>query len=701
MDRREALGDVRVIRLVAVAISMSCGLATAAAAQSAAVGDARASLQDGTLVLETARIRRTLAWNDGAAVGRALEDRATGRRWTLAGTQPDVVVPGGGALARGTLQLTPVAATPLRPAHLRVAMEAHAGALRVRRTCELFPGSPAIGCTVALRGPAGWEVPAPATAGRGLIESDAPATPTPEFTLDRLALPSPHWRLEIARFRTATDHHDNLVEHDHSLLYRREQQLEGGLLRLQDQTDGAQIFVLKEAPPGNDQLGYPGFDFAAKTGDVRVAGSGVESGDVGPDAWTSTYAVAVGVAAPGERAFLEALRAHQDTKRRYVPSRDAMLLSNTWGDRGRDARINEAFVLREIEAAHRLGLTHVQLDDGWQAGLSRNSAQKGGQLWADWTEASWRPHPERFPRGLQPVVNRARALGLEVGLWFNPSSADDYAAWRRDADVLIALYRAHGVRVFKIDGVEVPSKRAETNLRAFFDRVMEATGGEVVFNADVTAGRRPGYFFLREYGNLFLENRYTDWGNYYPHRTLRNLWQLARYVPPQFLQVEFLNTARNVDKYPPGDRLAPSAVPFAYAFGVTAAAQPLAWMEVANLPEAARRAAPLIARYRALQPRLHAGRVFPIGAEPDGGAWTGFQSLEAEGRSGYLIVYREPLAASARGVLPTLLTRGVRTRFEPVLGGGEAFEAVPGPGGEITVYLPQRASFAIYRYVQR
>lgn len=680
---------------------LSWGLPTVAAAQSAAVGDARASLHDGVLVLETLRIRRSFAWNDGVLIGRALEERVTGRRWRFAGTQSDVVVPGSGALGGGTLQLTPVAATALRPAYLRVTIDVRARELYVRRSCDLVPGSPAIACTVALRGPAVWQAPTPAATSRDLVERDAAPAPVPEFTLDRLALPSPHWQIEIVRFRTATDHHDTLVEHDRSLLYRGEQRLTGTLLRLQDRTDGAQLFVLKEAPPGDDQLGYPGFDFAARTGDVRVAGSGVESGDVGPEGWTATYGVTVGVAAPGERAFLEALRAHQDTKRRYLPQRDAMLLSNTWGDRGRDTRITEAFVMRELEAAHHLGLTHVQLDDGWQAGLSRNSAHKGGQLWADWTEASWTPHPDRFPRGLAPVVARARALGLEIGLWFNPSSANGYAAWRRDADIVIALFRTHGIRVFKIDGVEVPSKRAETNLRAFFDRVTEATAGGVVFNVDVTAGRRPGYFFLQEYGNLFVENRYTDWGNYYPHRTLRNLWQLARYVPPQFLQIEFLNTARNADKYPPGDRLAPAAVPFAYAFGVTAAAQPLAWMEVANLPPAARRSAALIARYRALQPRLHAGRVFPIGAEPDGGAWTGFQSLDVDGRSGYLIVYREPLAANARGVLPTLLTPNVSTRFEPVLGEGEAFEAVPGPNGDVAVYLPQPASFAIYRYTQQ
>lgn len=58
---------------------------------------------------------------------------------------------------------------------------------------------------------------------------------------------------------------------------------------------------------------------------------------------------------------------------------------------------------------------------------------------------------------------------------------------------------------------------------------------------DETAGRRGGYHYLNEYGNLFLENRYTDWTNYYPYTTLRNLWMLSKYVPAEKFQG---NTAR-------------------------------------------------------------------------------------------------------------------------------------------------------------
>ena len=93
------------------------------------------------------------------------------------------------------------------------------------------------------------------------------------------------------------------------------------------------------------------------------------------------------------------------------------------------------------------------------------------------------------------------------------------------------------------------------------NKSLELTDNQVVFDVDATANSRGGYHYLNKYGNIFLENRYTDWGKYYPHWTLRNLWQLSAYVPPELLQVEFLNKWRNPGKYPAGDSLAPAYIP--------------------------------------------------------------------------------------------------------------------------------------------
>ena len=128
--------------------------------------------------------------------------------------------------------------------------------------------------------------------------------------------------------------------------------------------------------------------------------------------------------------------------------------------------------------------------------------------------------------------------------------------------------------------------------------MLEQTNYEVIFNLDATAGRRGGYHYMNEYGNIFLENRYTDWGNYYPYRTLRNLWMLSRYVPAEKMQIEFLNKWRNADKYDAADPFAPARYSFDYLFAITLAAQPLAWMEASNLPEEAYITASLLKKYQ-------------------------------------------------------------------------------------------------------
>jgi hypothetical protein len=230
-----------------------------------------------------------------------------------------------------------------------------------------------------------------------------------------------------------------------------------------------------------------------------------------------------------------------------------------------------------------------------------------------------------------------------------------------------------------------------------FDRVMATTEGEAVFNLDVTAGQRWGYHYGNEYGNVFLENRYTDWGNYYPHWTLRNLWMLSRYLPPQNLQIEFLNRWRNPGNYPAGDPLAPHQVPFAYCFAITMAAQPLAWFEATGLPEAAFKIAPLIKTYRAHQHQIHAGQIWPVGEEPSGTGWTGFQSIAEQGSTGYLLVYRE-WNQRPEAEIRVWGLEGQTLYLTCIAGQGSDARATVSASGDLTVSLPKPFSFGLYTY---
>lgn len=182
-----------------------------------------------------------------------------------------------------------------------------------------------------------------------------------------------------------------------------------------------------------------------------------------------------------------------------------------------------------MERAHRLGINVFQLDDGWQKGKSPNSKSGKGSFKDIWKDSLyWTPDPVKFPNGLTRVVEKAHKLNMRLGLWFNPSIQNNFADWKMDAAAVLALWRRYGITIFKIDGVQITTKIAEEHLRCFFDSVTAQSEGKIIFNLDVTAGRRGGYNMFNEYGNIFLENRYTDWGNYYPYQTLRNLWQLIR-----------------------------------------------------------------------------------------------------------------------------------------------------------------------------
>lgn len=646
----------------------------------------QATLEGDWLTLETGAMLRRYRWQEGALIGTRIEDQARGWTVNLSGDDPAITAFGPALESRFDVQT--MARTRSTPAYLEATVETDHEHVALRRVFRLYPDCPAIACDVYVKSRDGRDGPAALQLA-------------PNSGLERLDIPSVHWRVTAVAFHDATDRHNTLV-HERSIFpYRAEERLAGNLLFVDALLEAGGLFLLKEAPGGDAQLHYPGYDFTCRIGEIRAVGMGIAPQDLRSDRWTRAYGLVTGVTDGSALGRMRALREYQTQLRLRRADRDEMVMMNTWGDRGQDTKLRESFALDELEAGARLGITHLQLDDGWQSGRTSNSAFEGGSLENIWDNPEyWTPHPERFPNGLDPVVARGEELGIEVCLWFNPSQDDAYAHWRDDANTLIRLHQAYGIRTFKIDGVQVESKQAETNLRRMFETVREATDDTAVFNLDVTAGKRYGYHTFNVYGNLFLENRYTDWANYYPHWTLRNLWMLAHYVPAQSLQIEFLNVWRNADLYPAGDPLAPANVPFEYAFAVTMMAQPLAWFEATGLPEAAFELGEVLRIYRRHQRAIHEGLIVPIGDEPSGTGWTGFQSIGDDG--GYVLVFRE--RSPHEEVEIDLFEMDARetgdasaVSFELILGQGRTFTARP-VDGRVCFALPHPFSYALYVY---
>lgn len=67
-------------------------------------------------------------------------------------------------------------------------------------------------------------------------------------------------------------------------------------------------------------------------------------------------------------------------------------------------------------------------------------------------------------------MKRGKKLGIRIGLWFNPSVQNDFSDWEKDAQAIVSLYRQYGIECFKIDGLQIPTKQAEENLRHLLTR---------------------------------------------------------------------------------------------------------------------------------------------------------------------------------------------------------------------------------------
>ena len=327
---------------------------------------------------------------------------------------------------------------------------------------------------------------------------------------------SGHLRLTKVTLLDITDSHNELVFEDEWLLHPADSglSLTGNLFTVEDVLTGEGIILLKEAPlpyarplptPVDLKVELLKAETDGPAWKLALFGTGIGGGVA------EGYAHSIIPYIGGRDGMTAALQAYQNAIRPYKAGRDGLFLTNTWGDRSRDARINEEFILQEVCAGSELGADIVQIDDGWEKGRTANSSQPSG-IWEGFWSADqefWQPDPVRFPNGLLPVTAALSERGMALGLWFAPDSSDDFANWERDADALLAINLEHGVHHFKIDSVSAKTRLGEVNLHRFFDRVLEGCR-DIVFDLDVTADVRPGYFGMMHAGPLFVENRYTD-----------------------------------------------------------------------------------------------------------------------------------------------------------------------------------------------
>ena len=654
-------------------------------AQTAQFLECRASFDGSRLTISNALIERQWQWRNGQLYATSFKDFASKTEW----------------LDKSNDTASPVSKNASQPANAAPTFSTRSGPQSsvqapsliaelatdtgVNYRFQIFPA--ARGVLQQILEPKGTfitEAAAATQAATGIETSTAAKfTPSKSDVQDALALAAEHLRLTQVTLLDQTDIHNQLVFEKSWLLPHRNEgalRLDGNLFIAENTLTHAGLVFLKLAPLPHARPIKSAWDLEVfnrgRGVQLTLVGNGVEP-DGGPAYQSIVLAYTNGFA-----GRTEALQTFQRQLRTYLPDRDGKFLSNTWGDRSRDLRINQDFMRREIAAGAKLGVDIIQIDDGWQTGRTANSA-KGSGVWTGyWAQNPnfWVPDSTRFADGISALVKQAAASKLYFGLWFGPDSSNDFSNWQRDADLLLSLHRNDGIDYFKIDGVKAVTKPGERNLRRLFDRVLQGSNGRVAFDLDVTAETRPGYFGMPDVGPIFVENRYTDFHGYFPHQTLRNLWQLAAYVDPQRLRMEVLNNARNPKLYD-GDPLAPSAYQPDHLFATVMFANPLGWFEMSNLPPAyAASMSKLVATWKQHREALFQSTILPIGEAPDGTNWTGFSTF---GKANYLLLFRGVGA-------PETWSTELKGKSATILAGTGAVKL---NGGSATITIPKAPGF--------
>ena len=255
-------------------------------------------------------------------------------------------------------------------------------------------------------------------------------------------------------------------------------------------------------------------------------------------------------------------------------------------------------------------------------------------------EPYWDLNTERFPEGIMPLSKLAESYGIKVGMWFAPSSHDCFAKLERDKAVLTKAYEEYGARFFKLDMYQASDKAHVKKMLSLLEHIY-SLGDDVSVQMDVTRYERLNYLCGREYGTIFVENRYTKYGIAYPYKPLKNLWDISHYLPSNRFQFELVNPDLNPDGYTDDDCLAPIYYDMDYLFAGVMFSNPLFWMEIQFLSEKRRaELSPLLKVWKEHRGALADADVLPIGERPSGVSLTGFY-VSKDGRPEYLLAFRE------------------------------------------------------------
>lgn len=452
--------------------------------------------------------------------------------------------------------------------------------------------------------------------------------------------------------------------------------------------DGQGVIELKESHKCVNQYGVDTGNFIITGRGIENTGTALFPSDIKEDEYSWCWASWTLLFHGGEDELEMAVKQFDRLRFPVDKTRDIYIQANTWGsDRGKEAS-KEENVLIELESQKSLGIDVQQIDDGWQSG---KSLPFDSQLLKDGEEETkkWMVRNDWYPEGWSNVVAKSKETGVKLGLWG--------AAQPITLDALKWNYDQAGFNTYKLDFADLTTHQKMDDLMTKVRSFIKYTNHKVRVNWDLTENApRYGYYWAKEYGCVYLENRkpkVPENAVYIPSLVLRDIWQLSKYTNVN----RFQTTIQNIEMV---NRELSDAYLYnhQYSVAIGLVGTPLFFQETHLYSKQAKdQIRPLLAKYKDHREALYDMFVFPLGDEPNDESWTGFQWVKSNAKDGYLMIFRELNNSEKQKDIQLRFVRNRDIQLKDLIS-GESFVAHVNEQGYLTFTLIPAAGFRFFYF---
>lgn len=430
------------------------------------------------------------------------------------------------------------------------------------------------------------------------------------------------------------------------------------------------VILVKESHKCVNQYGVDTGEFIVSEKGVENTGTSLFPSEIDPNEYKWCWASWSIAYSGGKEGSQLALKEFDRLRYPVDPSRDIYLQANTWGSGRNKEASKEANILVELVSQADLGIDIQQIDDGWQ------------------TE-NWKLREDWYPDGWKNVVAKSKETGVKLGLWA--------AAMPVTYEALKSHYDDAGFITYKLDFASLGKHENMDRLIGKIRKFIKYTDHKVRVNWDLTENApRFGYFWAKEYGCIYLENRKPDKPTnvvYIPALVLRDIWHVSQYTNINKFQTSIQNVAMTnkevSDAYLYND-------PYAVAIGLVGT--PLFFQETHNYTQESRKQIkPLLATYKEHRKAMYDSYVFSIGNEPNNESWSGFQWYDPDKKLGYLMLYRELNNKEKEKELSLYFLKNKKVTLTNLETGTSVTETV-GENGHLSFKINEPAKYKFIKY---